>query len=50
MVKNLIDLRKGDFFTVKDLQEPKESQVYIKGNYDRTSKAYECCKFDDINT
>lgn len=46
VIKNL---RKGDFFTLKDIEEPKESRVYIKGEYDRVSKSYSCVKFSDNN-
>lgn len=42
------DLKVGDYFTLKDYEEPKESQVYVRGEYDRSSKTYSCCKFSDI--
>lgn len=42
------DLKKGEFFTLKPLEYPKESQVYIRGEYDRTEKKYDCGKFSDI--
>lgn len=45
----LKDLKKGDYFTLKEITEPKETQVYIKGEYDKSSKTYSCCKFDDTN-
>lgn len=41
------DLRKGDFFTKKAIAEPKDSQVWIRGEYDRSEKRYECQRFDD---
>ena len=44
----LKDLKKGDWFTLKPIEYPKESQVYIKGDYDRTDKKYECSKFSDV--
>lgn len=44
------ELKKGDFFTLKPIAEPKESQVFIRGDYDRTEKKYECTRFDDINS
>ena len=43
------ELRKGDFFTKKKIENPKESQVFIRGDYDRASKKYECVRFDDCN-
>ena len=45
----LRDLRKGEFFTLKEIENPKESQVFIKGDYDRFSKKYDCGKFSDIS-
>lgn len=44
----LRDVKKGDFFTLKDYDEPKESQVYVKGNYDYSAKAFCCHKFSDV--
>ena len=44
------DLKKGTFFTKKAIDEPKESQVWIRGDYDRSSKKYECQRFDDVGT
>lgn len=41
-------LKRGDFFTLKDIEFPKESQVYIRGDYDRASKKYICYKFSDV--
>jgi len=44
------ELNKGDYFTMKPIAEPKESQVYVRGEYDRESKTYSCHKFSDINS
>ena len=46
----LKDLKKGEYFTLKEIDTPKESQIYVKGEYDKSSKTYSCCKFDDMNT
>ena len=43
------DIKNGEFFTLKAINEPKESQVYIKGEYCRETKKYSCCKFNDVN-
>ena len=43
------ELKKGEFFTLKPIAEPKEHQVYIKGEYDRAEKKYACDKFSDIS-
>lgn len=45
----LKDLKIGEYFTLKPIEEPKESQVYIRGKYDRSEKKYSCIKFSDIS-
>lgn len=47
---NLKDLKKGEYFTLKQLDEPNENQVYIKGDYDMGSKTFSCSKFSDSNS
>ena len=42
-------LKKGDWFTLKPIAEPKDSQVYEKGDYDRSEKKYSCGRRDDIS-
>ena len=43
-------LKKGEFFTRKPIDHPTEKQVFIRGEYDRASKKYECTRFDDISS
>jgi len=43
------DLKKGEYFTLKQIDEPKESQVYVRGEYDKSERKYECYKWDDVN-
>jgi hypothetical protein len=43
-------LKKGEYFTLKEIAEPKESQVFVKGEYDRESKTFSCTKFSDSNS
>ena len=43
------DLAKGEWFTLKPIENPKESQVYIRGDYDFSTKKYSCGKFSDIS-
>ena len=45
----LKDLKPGAFFTRKPIDAPKESQVYVRGAYDRTLKKYECTKWNDTS-
>jgi hypothetical protein len=47
---NLKDLKKGEYFTLKEIAEPNENQVYVRGDYDRESKTYSCYKFSDTNS
>ena len=46
--KLLKDLKKGEFFTRKPLENPKETQVLIRGEYDRAAKKYEITRFSDF--
>ena len=43
------ELKKGDYFTVKPIAEPKESQVFVYDGYDRSLKKYCATKFSDIS-
>ena len=51
MKKQIKDLKVGEFFTLKDYGEHdvQESVVWVRGEYDRSSKTYSCCKFVDAN-
>lgn len=42
------ELKKGDYFTIKSIENPTDKQVYIRGDYDRSSKKYFCGRCDDI--
>ena len=44
----LKDLKKGEWFTLKPIAEPKESQVFIKSDYDRSERKYWATKWSDI--
>jgi len=48
----LKELKRGEYFTRKPMyeQEAKPSQVYIKEDYDRSTKKYWCQKWDDISS
>ena len=43
-------LKKGEFFTRTPIGHPTEKQVFIRGEYDRAAKKYECTRFDDISS
>ena len=46
--KLLKDLKKGEFFTKKPIEEPKENQVFIRGEYDRGERKYKISRFSDF--
>ena len=48
MATKIKDLKHGEFFTLKPIAEPKESQVFIRGEYDRSERKYWAGKFSDI--
>lgn len=49
-MKTVRDLKRGDYFTRKSISEPKDNQVWIRGDYIRESKRYECTRFSDCNS
>lgn len=42
------ELKKGDFFTLKPIEEPRESQVYIYDGYDRSARKWCGLKWSDF--
>lgn len=50
MLKKLVrELKKGEWFTLKPIEVPKDNQVWVRGDYDRVSKTYRVSNFDDVN-
>ena len=45
----LKSLKKGDWFTIKPIVYPDDNQVYVKDEYDRSTKKYCCGRCDDIS-
>ena len=43
------EAKKGQYITLKPIEEPRESQVWIRGEYDRESRKYSLINFADIN-
>lgn len=43
------ELKKGDFFVLKDIEFPKDNQVWIRGEYDRSTKTYSAINYTDMN-
>lgn len=44
----LKNVKNGDYFTLRPVEEPKETQVYVRSDYDRETKKYEIYKFVDM--
>lgn len=44
----LKSLEKGTYFTRKPIEYPTERQVFVRGEYDRSARRYECQRFSDI--
>lgn len=42
-------LKRGDYFTRKQIEYPKESQVLVRDEYDRETGKYICYHWDDVN-
>jgi hypothetical protein len=34
------DIKINDWFTLKDIEEPKEGQVWVRNHYDKETKTY----------
>lgn len=45
----LKDLKRGEWFIRKPNEYPKEKQVFIRGDYLRGTRKYECQRFNDIS-
>lgn len=43
------ELQKGEMFTLRPITEPRESQVFIRKEYDRSARKYWCDRFSDIS-
>lgn len=43
------DLQSNTWFTLKPIVEPKQSQVWVRDEYDRKEKKYWCFKWENIN-
>lgn len=47
--KKVRDLAKGEYFILNPIEEPKASQVWVRGEYIREAKKYSTYKVEDIN-
>lgn len=49
MKKRLKELKQGEYFQLKEREYPTEHQVFIRGEYDRSSNNYYVYRFDDVS-
>ena len=47
-MKAIKELKSGEYFTRKPVEDPKDSQVWVRGAYVPGAKAYECFNFADV--
>lgn len=47
-MKRIKELKKGEYFTLKDVEYPSENIVWVRGDYERSMKKYSCYKFSDV--
>ena len=43
------ELKKGEYFTIKPIEEPRESQVFVYDGHDRSLRRYIGIKFNNIS-
>lgn len=48
-MKTVKQLKYGEYFTLKEIEFPKESQVWIRDEYDREERAYLVYNFADTS-
>ena len=48
-MQKLKNLKKGEYFTKKEIEFPNEKQVWVKDDYDRATKKYICYCWGDVN-
>ena len=48
-MKSIKYLKRGAYFTLKEIEYPSESQVWVRDIYDKYTKTYRCYNFSDIN-
>ena len=44
------NVKRGDYFTLKDVDEPAESQVLVRDEFDRKAARYVAHRFTDVNS
>jgi len=44
----LKELKKGELFTLKPVEHPRESQIYVKSDYDPAERKFWATRWSDI--
>ena len=44
----LKELKKGELFTIKPVEFPRESQIFVKDDYDRSERKYWAIKWSNV--
>ena len=45
-MEKIKNLKKGEYFKLKDSET---APVYVRGEYERSTKKYSCYRFDDVS-
>ena len=43
------ELKKGEFFTLKPIEDPNWNQVFVRAGYDRSEKKYDVFCYGDVS-
>ena len=44
------ELKKGELFTIKPIENPTDNQVWVRGDYDRETRTYSAIRYSDMNS
>lgn len=44
------ELKKGELFTIKPIENPTDNQVWVRGDYDRETRTYSATRYSDMNS
>lgn len=48
-MKKIKELKKGEYFTIRPIEEPQGYQVWVRDQYDRSERRYLCHNYEDNN-
>lgn len=47
-MKQLKDLKKGEFFTLRPIENPNMDQVWVRAGYDRSERKYDAYNYGNV--